>query len=130
MTGFLADTCALIAYHGRGPRQLRAGGLGVMRSGEVHVSPISLWEIERNVSLGRIPAFAPSSLRGGPAAFLRLLGYVSAPLTWDDAAAAAILPYHHRDPMDRCLIATALRMDLTIVTSDRVFQSYGVRTIW
>ncbi len=38
-------------------------------------------------------------------------------------------PYH-KDPMDRMLIATAFGNDLTIVTDDRPFAAYGVRTIW
>ncbi len=100
-----------------------------MRAGEIHVSPVSLWEIERNVRLGRIPPFTPPGHRDA-ASFLRASGYLSAPLAWQDAANAVTLPDHHRDPMDRFLIATALRMDLTVVTSDRVFRSYGVRTIW
>ena len=52
------------------------------------------------------------------------------PLTWEDAEAANDLPGHHRDPMDRMLIATALRSDLTVITTDRIFESYGVRTVW
>jgi PIN domain nuclease of toxin-antitoxin system len=32
--------------------------------------------------------------------------------------------------MDRMLIAQALNADLTIVTIDRLFEGYGVRTIW
>jgi PIN domain nuclease of toxin-antitoxin system len=37
---------------------------------------------------------------------------------------------HHRDPTERMLIATALRLDLAIITNDTVFPAYGVRTVW
>jgi PIN domain nuclease of toxin-antitoxin system len=37
---------------------------------------------------------------------------------------------HHKDPMDRMLIATALDRGLTIITEDEVFARYGVTTIW
>ncbi len=28
------------------------------------------------------------------------------------------------------LIAQALRRDLTVITDDRIFAAYGVRTVW
>ena len=40
------------------------------------------------------------------------------------------LPPLHKDPVDRMLIATALRHDPAVVTEDAIFASYGVRTIW
>ena len=36
------------------------------------------------------------------------------------------LPFHHRDPFDRMLIAQAIEEGLTIVTPDRIFAAYGV----
>jgi PIN domain nuclease of toxin-antitoxin system len=41
----------------------------------------------------------------------------------------AKLPFHHRDPFDRLIAAQALTEDLPLVTSDAVFQRYGVRVI-
>ena len=40
------------------------------------------------------------------------------------------LPFHHRDPFDRLLIAQALQENLSLVTADLVFTKYGVRRIW
>lgn len=40
------------------------------------------------------------------------------------------LPWHHRDPFDRLLIAQALEEDLPMVTADVAFRKYGVRRIW
>ena len=51
------------------------------------------------------------------------------PLIWDIASANA-LPMLYKDPMDRMLIASTLGRDMTIVTNDRIIDSYGVRTIW
>jgi PIN domain nuclease of toxin-antitoxin system len=36
------------------------------------------------------------------------------------------LPWHHRDPFDRLLIAQAAEDGLTIVTRDDVLEAYGV----
>ena len=39
------------------------------------------------------------------------------------------LPFHHRDPFDRLLVAQAQIERLAIVTSDPVFRRYGVRRV-
>ncbi len=44
--------------------------------------------------------------------------------------ALTTLPYHHRDPFDRLLIAQAMVDGLTIVGSDAAFDAYSVRRLW
>ena len=46
------------------------------------------------------------------------------------ATRVAALPWRHRDPFDRLLAAQALVEELTMVSSDRVFRDYGVKTAW
>ena len=45
------------------------------------------------------------------------------------AIQAGNLTLHHRDPFDRMIIAQANVEDLTIVTSDSVFQKYNVTVL-
>lgn len=40
------------------------------------------------------------------------------------------LPFHHRDPFDRILIAQARVEEATLVSRDRVFEQYDVNLIW
>jgi PIN domain nuclease of toxin-antitoxin system len=40
------------------------------------------------------------------------------------------MPWHHRDPFDRLLIAQAQIEGLTLVTRDPHFASYGVPILW
>lgn len=40
------------------------------------------------------------------------------------------LPFHHRDPFDRMIIAQALQGDFTVIGSDSIFTDYGVKRIW
>lgn len=40
------------------------------------------------------------------------------------------LPFHHRDPFDRLLIAQALTEKLTVVTADSAFSDYEVNLLW
>ncbi len=40
------------------------------------------------------------------------------------------LPFHHRDPFDRLIICQAIYENLTVITSDKNFDSYSVKRIW
>ena len=53
-------------------------------------------------------------------------------LTIDVAHAVVLseLPFHHRDPFDRLLIAQSIVEDLPIVGRDTIFDNYGVERIW
>lgn len=42
----------------------------------------------------------------------------------------ASLPFHHRDPFDRMLIAQSLTENIPIVSGDTVFDAYGVIRLW
>jgi PIN domain nuclease of toxin-antitoxin system len=124
-----ADACALIAFHGAGARGLTSAGVAAMRSGDVAVSAITIWEVSRKARIGKLPQLPPPvvvNLTG----FLRRTGYRLVPLAPEVAEAANGLPPHHADPMDRMLIATALAEGATIITNDRIFGAYGVQVTW
>jgi PIN domain nuclease of toxin-antitoxin system len=126
---YVADACALIVFL-TDPLASRFIPVGtqLMRDEVVGVSPITVWEITQKVASGKLsPIWGPfPSLPH----LLRAQGYQMRPLAWEDADEATRLPPHHKDPMDRILIATALRANLTIITNDGVFAAYGVKTLW
>ncbi len=39
------------------------------------------------------------------------------------------LPWHHRDPFDRMLIAQAMENRLVVATSDGAFRDYGIQVV-
>ena len=47
-------------------------------------------------------------------------------VTMDAAVGVRGLPWHHKDPFDRLLIARARALGATIVTHDDAFAAYGV----
>jgi PIN domain nuclease of toxin-antitoxin system len=53
------------------------------------------------------------------------------PLPFEAAHASELgrLPWHHRDPFDRMLIAQARVESLTLATNDRRFAEYDVRLL-
>jgi PIN domain nuclease of toxin-antitoxin system len=42
----------------------------------------------------------------------------------------ATLPFHHRDPFDRLIIAQALVESIPVVGRDAEFDQYGVERLW
>jgi PIN domain nuclease of toxin-antitoxin system len=122
---YLADACALIVFFAAGP--MSQAVQQVMGDGDVAVSAITVWEITRKAALGKLPS---DWGEGGLSGLLQRQGFRPLPLAWSDAQLANTLPPIHKDPMDRMLIAQALRHDMRIITNDRVFDGYGVKTVW
>ena len=91
---------------------------------DVALSAASVWEIAIKRSLGKV------ALPGGWAAALTHLGFDPLPITAMHAAAVERLPWHHRDPFDRLLVAQASVERCTLVTADRRLASYPVKTLW
>lgn len=88
------------------------------------VSAASVWEIAIKRSLGKL-VIDPSWARA-----LTRLDLTPLPVTAEHAARVDDLPWHHRDPFDRLLIAQTDVEDATLVTSDRQLDAYGVPTLW
>lgn len=42
----------------------------------------------------------------------------------------AKLPFHHRDPFDRMIVAQGLAEDIPIISRDRAFESFPVEVLW
>ena len=40
------------------------------------------------------------------------------------------LPFHHKDPFDRLLIATSLVEDMPLISADKKIAMYPIQTIW
>ena len=61
---------------------------------------------------------------------LRLNAMEVLPIEVPHLAALITLPWHHRDPFDRLLIAQALAEGLPIISRDAVFPAYPVQVLW
>ena len=57
-------------------------------------------------------------------------GFSSLDISIRHAQRAGRLPGAHRDPFDRMLIAQAQLEDLTLVSNEGLFDSYGVSRLW
>jgi PIN domain nuclease of toxin-antitoxin system len=116
----LLDTEALIWWDADDRRLGPRARSDIRTAIEVYVSAASAWEIAIKVALGKLRTKRRAALAVAEGGFKEL------PLTFEHADAFDDLPWHHRDPFDRLLIATARVEQLTIVTSDGHFEEYDV----
>jgi PIN domain nuclease of toxin-antitoxin system len=95
----------------------------------VYISAISLVETIYLIEKGRVPLEAIQRLESGlkdPASGLRV-----APVDEDVAEAVQQVPRDVVPDMpDRIIAATALHLDLPLITRDQRIQSAKIRTIW
>jgi len=56
--------------------------------------------------------------------------FVALPISVRHGQVAGNLPGPHRDPFDRMLIAQAMIDRLSLITNEKVFDSYGVARLW
>lgn len=90
----------------------------------VLLSAAVIWEVAIKRSLGKLQA--PADL----AQTLLNAGAQPLAVTLDHAAGVEELPWHHRDPFDRLLVAQALIEGAAIVSQDVRFGQYGVSLLW
>lgn len=91
---------------------------------EAILSAVVVWEVAIKRSLGKLAA---------PDGFADLLleaGAASLPVAIDHARAVRTLPWHHRDPFDRLLVAQAQHERVGIISADEQLAEYGVRVEW
>ncbi|CAN5312785.1 type II toxin-antitoxin system VapC family toxin [soil metagenome] len=124
---FLIDTHVLIWYLEGNPALLQPRReLIVNADNEVFVSMASIWEIAIKSGIGKlkITASLTDILRQLAVQSISLLNIAAG-----HVLQVASLPFHHRDPFDRMLIAQAKVEFLPIITADPEFSNYGVKLI-
>ena len=89
----------------------------------VFVSAASAWEIAIKKSLGKLQAPDDLSVQ------IEEKRFTSLAISINHALMIEKLPLHHQDPFDRILIAQAISENLIIITRDRKFKAYEVKTI-
>lgn len=86
----------------------------------VHVSLVTAWELAIKESVGRLRLPEPFE------AMLEQAGFDLLQVSLDHVRAVARLPFHHRDPFDRMLVAQAQHEGLVLVSADPHIARYDV----
>ncbi len=92
------------------------------------LSDVSIWEMQIKVQIGKMKLKLPledlieSQQRNNEVEILHI--------TTRHILALDNLPFHHKDPFDRLLIAQAIVERFTIVTVDSEFPAYPAKLLW
>ncbi len=112
------------------PTKLSATALAALEdeNNRLFLSDASVWEMQIKVQLGKMKLKLPlkdlieSQQRDNEVEIL--------PITTEHILALDGLPFHHKDPFDRLLIAQSIVEDFTIVTVDSEFPAYPAKLLW
>lgn len=94
----------------------------------IFLSIASLWEMGIKFSIGKLKIHKPFQEFVDEQIHvnqLQLLNIEPSHITM-----VSILPFHHRDPFDRMLIAQAITEKMSIISADTAFDSYGITRLW
>ena len=90
---------------------------------DVFVSIASLWEIAIKISVGKLTLANPLAdiIKQIAVENIEIL-----PIEPEHTLKVSVLPFHHRDPFDRIIIAQSQVKNLPAMTDDSEFSNYGV----
>lgn len=121
----LLDTHAFLWFIGGDERlSPRARELLEDMNNDAYLSIASVWEMAIKISLGRLQLLQPFETFIPYQLSLNRIGLLA--ITLSHAARVATLPFYHRDPFDRLLVAQAQVEQMSIVSSDPAFDAYGI----
>jgi PIN domain nuclease of toxin-antitoxin system len=95
---------------------------------EILVSPASFWEIAIKVSLGKLTLLQPYDVFMD--ACLNKHYFKTLPIDPKHTAALISLPYYHRDPFDRLIVAQAMVEGIAVISNDSDLDPYPVTRLW
>lgn len=124
----LLDTHAIIWWF-RDQKQFSSRVLGLIGNARntVLVSAASAFEIATKENMGKLDwrPFVADLDR-----WLYQAGFVAEPVSVEQSVRAGLLPFHHRDPFDRLLVAQSQSLNIPIISIDTVLDLYGIQRIW
>jgi PIN domain nuclease of toxin-antitoxin system len=125
---YLIDTHTLLWYlDGSHQLSMTARSMIDDQNISVYVSIINFWEIAVKQSIGKLDCYESvdtiyRKINDAGVQIIELKMEHLIPLT--------ALPFHHRDPFDRLLVATCKVENFIFVSQDSVFKEYQVEVIW
>ncbi|MEM1253827.1 MAG: type II toxin-antitoxin system VapC family toxin [Cyanobacteria bacterium P01_H01_bin.21] len=125
----LLDTHTFIWWDSQSSK-IPASALDLLKNPEhsLLLSLVSIWEIQIKAHLGKLELQQP---------LLDIIqrqesqnGVVILPITLAHIIELDQLPWHHKDPFDRLLIAQSRVESVTLVSKDQTFEKYNCQILW
>ena len=92
-------------------------------SNTIHVSAVTIAELMIKASIGKL------QVPFDPVALAKQSGFSLLDFDAESALLLKDLPFHHRDPFDRMLIAQSMTTNHPIMTEDPKFDKYPCKTL-
>ena len=126
---YLLDTHALIWYIG-GDKKLSTHARALIddEENDLFVSNATLWEMAIKFSLGKLDLGKPFAEMFPHQLEINSINILT--ITVDHLKAVTKLPFHHRDPFDRLIIAQSQVEKLPIISVDSLFDEYNIDREW
>ena len=128
MIKYLLDTHAILWIAENSPRLSEKAKDVIINPDTIkYVSVASAWEVAIKLSIGKL------KLHEGLSEFYQIIhsNRVSMlPIEESYLEELVNLPFIHKDPFDRLLVATALTESMTILTADENIHKYNVNWLW
>ena len=125
---FLIDTHTFLWFIEDSP-QLSVEAKNLLESdADILLSVASLWEMAIKVSISKLSlpdaydSFIPQQVAANDIEIL--------PISLAHLGIVATLPFHHRDPFDRLIIAQGMVEKIEIISTDAVFDTYPIKRLW
>ena len=111
------------------PEKLSPATLSALEdeANELLLSVASVWEMQIKIQLGKLKLSLP--LKELVKTQQETNELMVSPVALTHVLALDALPFHHKDPFDRLLIAQGIAEGLTIVTADSQFSAYSVNLL-
>lgn len=124
----LIDTHAFLWFILDDPRlSARADSLISDSNNQILVSPASYWETAIKISIGKYSLAEP--LDQFLEREIAANGFGVLHIQPTHVAAVSTMPFHHRDPFDRLIVAQAIAESIAVVSDDSMLDAYGI-TRW
>jgi PIN domain nuclease of toxin-antitoxin system len=129
MMRLLLDTHIFIWYVTDNPK-LSATTRALIDKGDndILLSIVSIWEIAIKHSAGKLSfalpfrMFIEQQLRENSIELLNI--------NLEHIEVVESLPFHHRDPFDRLIVAQAMVERMPVLSADSIFDAYPIRRLW
>ena len=125
---YLLDTHTLLWFL-EGDEQLSKPAKEILKNSQntIIVSIASLWEIGIKTSIGKLKlAYSLENVLEN----MRLQNIQILPIKPIHIIKMTTLPFHHRDPFDRIIIAQSITEKAMILSRDGFFEDYDCDLLW
>ena len=125
----LLDTCAFLWLVTDDPQASElAKGIFLNNDNELFLSAVTGFEIAVKYSLGKLHLTEP------PKEFIanriQANALTELPVSMIHALALQNMPFHHKDPFDRLLVAQAMVNQIPLLSVDQQLSAYEIERLW